>query len=98
MDKKATMQTIFDGRVELYEKLVDTMDKLYSLKANYLRDIARSLDKDVSILRNGEPFWDGLTDARISAEQESYLLDKAIVNRIAEMTNELQEYLENLTQ
>lgn len=98
MDKKAVMKEVFDGRVELLNRYNDTKSKLYNMNADILCEIRRSLERDIEILKDGEPFWDGLTDERIAAEQELYLSDKAIVNRIAEIVDELSCYIHSLAE
>ena len=98
MDKKAVMKETFDGRVEILNKFNDAKSKLYNMNSNVLRDIRRSLEEDIETLKNGEPFWDGLTDARIAIEQEDYLMDESIVDKICALVDELEEYVESLTQ
>lgn len=98
MDKKAVMQETYDGKKELLAKLDEITDKLYDLRRGPLDRIRDSLIEDVKILKNGEPFWDGLTEARIAIEQEDYLLDKSIVDKVAELVDKLCDYVEAITQ
>ena len=98
MDKKAVMKETFNGRVEILNKFNDAKYTLQGMTNNVLCDIRISLEKDIETLKNGEPFWDGLTDARIAIEQEDYLMDKSIVDKICALVDEFEEYVESLTQ
>jgi len=97
MDKKEVMQELLDNRVKVHADLVAARDKLHDLEYDDLYEIQDSLRKDIDILKQGEPFWDGLTNERIMIEQEDCQLDKTIVDKICKLINELEEYTKIVT-
>lgn len=98
MDKKEVMQEILDNRVKAHDDLDAVRCKLHDLIYGDLHDIQRALYKDIELIKQGKPFWDGLTNERIMIEQEDCRLDKSIVDKICKLVSELEEYTKNVTQ
>lgn len=98
MGKKEVMQEIFDNRVKAHDDLDAARCKLHDLIYGDLHDIQKALDKDVELIKQGEPFWDGLTNERIMIEQEKCQLDRSIVDKICKLVSELEEYTKIVTQ